>query len=155
MAKSKKVEELEQKVAELTADVQRTRADFENYRKRVDLEKQAAQQTGQTKAILKLLPVLDTIERAAANIPDDIAEHTWAKGVAAMAKKLQKMTDDLGLERIKITPEKTAFDPTRHNAISMEDGQGERQVVVEELQAGYLLDGQPVREAMVRVAHRP
>ena len=78
MTKRKKDEDYEQQIGELTLDLQRTRADFENYRKRVDAEKQAAQQTGETRAILKLLAVVDTIERAVANVPADLADNAWA-----------------------------------------------------------------------------
>ena len=77
MAKSKVQESLEQQVGELTADLQRLRADFENYRKRVDSEKLSARQDGEVRAIMKLLPVIDTIERAVATIPADIADHQW------------------------------------------------------------------------------
>ena len=63
MVKSKK-DESEQIIADLTADLQRTRADFENYRKRVEQEKQSARMTGEASAVLKLLPVIDNIERA-------------------------------------------------------------------------------------------
>ena len=61
MTKSKKQEELEQQIEELTGDLQRTRADFENYRKRMEAEKSAARDAGQMSAILKLLPVIDNI----------------------------------------------------------------------------------------------
>ena len=63
MTKNKKSEDLEKEVAELTSDLQRTRADFENYRKRVEAEKQSAHELGQTKSVMNLLPVIDTIER--------------------------------------------------------------------------------------------
>ena len=72
MAKSKKQEELEQRVGELTADLQRTRADFENYRKRAEAEKEMARGSGRAGAILKLLPVVDNIERALVHLPEDL-----------------------------------------------------------------------------------
>lgn len=152
MAKSKKIEELEQRLGELTLDLQRTRADFENYRKRVESEKQAAQELGQTKAIIKLLPMIDAIERATSNMPSELADDAWAKGVSAMAKNLSKITAEFGLERIVIKPGETEFNPDLHNAISMEDSDGDKEVVVEELQTGYLLNGNVIREAMVYVA---
>lgn len=86
---STKTTEHEQQIGELTQDLQRIRADFENYRKRVEQEKTAAQQTGETKAIMKLLPVIDTIERAVAAIPADIADHQWVQGVAGLVKQLE------------------------------------------------------------------
>ena len=74
MMKNKKAEDLEKEIAELTSDLQRTRADFENYRKRVEAEKQSAHQMGQTKSVMKLLPVIDTIERAVANVPEELRD---------------------------------------------------------------------------------
>ena len=79
--KAKKAEEMqnefEQQLGELTLDLQRTRADFENYRKRVDAEKVAARESGQASAILKLLPVIDNIERAIAYTPEDLKDNKW------------------------------------------------------------------------------
>ena len=89
---SVEVDTLHAKVAELTADLQRTRADFENYRKRVELEKTAARQAGEQKATKALLPVLDTVERAITHVPDDIAGHTWVKGITGLTKQLDKIT---------------------------------------------------------------
>jgi len=153
-AKSKKQEELEQQVAELTLDLQRTRADFENYRKRVEQEKTAARSNGQAAAVLKLLPVIDNIERAIAYMPEDLADNKWAQSVAGLVKNLEKSLESLNLKRIEAKPG-TAFDPEVHEAIQFdEDAEGEHEVVADELQAGYLLDGQPIRHAMVRVTRQ-
>ena len=148
---TKKKDIYEEQLAELMQDLQRTRADFENYRKRVEAEKQAAQALGQTKAVMKLLPVIDTIERATTNVPDELQKNAWVKGISAMAKNLEKLTSELGLERIQVVVNQTEFDPDLHNAISMEDGDGEKEIIVEELQPGYMLGNRPLRPAMVRV----
>lgn len=138
-------------IAELTADLQRTRADFENYRKRVEGEKQAARDAGQASAILKLLPVVDNIERAIAHVPEDLTENKWAQGVTNLVKQLDKSLDGLNVRRIVATPG-TTFDPELHEAIQFdEDAEGEQEVIAEELQAGYTLNGQPIRHAMVKV----
>jgi len=154
MAKSKKQEELEQQLAELTADLQRTRADFENYRKRVELEKTAARNAGQASAILKLLPVIDNIERAIAHQPAELADNKWAQGVTNLVKNLEKALEGLNLKRIEASPG-TVFDPELHEAIQFdEDAEGEHEVIAEELQAGYTLNGQPIRHAMVKVTRQ-
>lgn len=151
MVKSKKQTELETKLSELTADLQRTRADFENYRKRVDAEKASARQTGEASAVTKLLPVIDTIERAIAHIPDDIAQHKWVKGVEGLTKQLDKTMSDIKLKRIDAAPG-TPFDPELHQAVQFdEDSDGDHEVVAEELQAGYVYNGTPLRHAMVKV----
>lgn len=154
MAKGKKQDEMEQQLEELTADLQRTRADFENYRKRMEQEKTAARAAGQAATILKLLPVIDNIERAVAYTPDELKDNKWAQGVAALVKNLEKSLDSLDLKRIESKPG-TEFNPDLHEAIQFDDeAEGEKEVIAEELQAGYLLAGQPVRHAMVRVTRQ-
>jgi molecular chaperone GrpE len=147
-------DELVQHVEELTADLQRTRADFENYRKRVELEKQNARTAGESMAILRLLPVIDNIERAIMHIPDELADNKWAQGISGLVKQLEKSLESLNLKRIDATPG-TAFDPELHEAIQFdEEGEGEHEVIAEELQAGYTLNGQPIRHAMVKVTRK-
>lgn len=149
--KDKKHVELEQALGELTLDLQRTRADFENYRKRADLEKSAAREAGQSSAILKLLPVIDTIERAVAYMPEDLKDNAWAQGIAGLAKNLGKSLESLNLQRIDATTG-VEFNPELHEAIQFdEDATGEKEVIAEELQAGYLLNGAVIRHAMVKV----
>lgn len=154
MTKSKKQEELEQQVAELTADLQRTRADFENYRKRVEAEKTAARETGQAGAILKLLPVIDNIERAVTYMPEELKDNKWVSGIASLVKNLEKALENLNLKRIDAKPG-TMFNPDLHEAIQFdEDTEGEKEVIAEELQAGYVLNGRPIRHAMVKVTKK-
>ncbi|MFY9228066.1 MAG: nucleotide exchange factor GrpE [Candidatus Microsaccharimonas sp.] len=151
MAKSKAQLELEQQMGELTLDLQRTRADFENYRKRVDAEKQAARESGQASAILKLLPVIDNIERAIAYTPEELKDNTWVQSVAGLVRHLEKSLESLNLTRIEATPG-TVFDPELHEAIQFdEDATGEKEVIAEELQGGYRLNGHVIRHAMVKV----
>lgn len=155
MAKpTKNEEELSQQVGELTADLQRQRADFENYRKRVDLEKQQVQQLAATAMIMKLLPVIDTLERAIAHAPEELAENKWAQGVVGLGKNLDKSLSELGLERIDANPG-TIFNPNLHEAVMMDDeATGEQEVIAEELRAGYLLQGSVVRPSMVKVTRQ-
>lgn len=150
----KKQSKLQEQVDALTADLQRTRADFENYRKRMDAEKSAAIETGKASAILKLLPVIDNIERAIAYMPEDLAENKWAQSVSGLVKNLEKSLDSLNLKRIEAAPG-TDFNPEHHEAISFdEDAEGDTEVISEELQAGYTLAGRPIRHAMVRVTRK-
>lgn len=149
-----RTEDLQQQLGELTLDLQRTRADFENYRKRVEAEKQAAQDLGQTRAIMKLLPVIDTIERAIANVPAELADNAWVKGVAGLSKQLDKQLKDLGLEKIDAKPG-TPFNPELHQAVQFDEAaEGDKEVVAEELRAGYILNGAVVRDAMVKVTRQ-
>ena len=154
MAKSKKQEDLEQQLGELTQDLQRTRADFENFRKRVESEKTMARESGQVSAIIKLLPVIDNIERAISHTPAELADNAWAQGIASLVKNLDKQLESMNVARIDSAPG-TPFNPELHEAIQFdEDAEGEHEVIAEELQAGYTLNGQPIRHAMVKVTRQ-
>lgn len=156
MSKEKKQndEELQQRIDELTSDLQRTRADFENYRKRTEQEKAQAREAGKTAAILKLLPVIDNIERAISHLPEDLKENAWAQGVAGLVKNLDKSLESLDLRRIDGTPG-TEFNPDLHEAIQYdEDAEGEKEVIIEELQPGYMLGGNVLRHSMVKVGRQ-
>lgn len=148
---AKKSNKLQQQVDDLTNDLQRTRADFENYRKRSEADKAATYQHGQAAAIQKLLPVIDNIERAIAYTPAELKDNKWAQGIAALVKNLEKSLEGLNLKRINAKPG-AVFDPDLHEAIQFdEDAEGDNEIVAEELQAGYTLNGQPIRHAMVKV----
>ena len=153
MAKPKKQEDLEQQLGELTLDLQRTRADFENYRKRVEGEKAMAKASGRVGAISQLLPVVDTIDRAISHIPEDLVTHPWAQGVAQMAKGLDKLLKELNVTRID-AKKGAVFNPEFHQAIQFDEADGENEVIAEELQTGYLLGDDVLRPAMVKVTRK-
>ena len=74
--------------------------------------------------------------------------------MAGLTKKLENSLDKLGVKRIASKPG-TTFDPSLHDAIQMdEDAEGETEVIAEELQAGYTLEGEPLRPAMVKVTRK-
>ena len=153
MAKSKKQEELEQQVGELTQDLQRTRADFENYRKRTETEKSMSRAHGRVSAIEQLLPVIDNIERAIGHVPKELEGDVWAEGVKGLVKHLEKSMTQLGVTRIK-AKKGTPFNPEFHEAVQVDDTDGEHEVVSEELQAGYLLGDDVIRHSMVKVSRQ-
>lgn len=151
MAKSKKQNELEQQVAELTLDLQRTRADFENYRKRVEAEKEMARGSGRAGAIMKLLPIVDNIDRAISHLPEELKQNAWAVSVVNLSKNLEKSLSSMGVERIPAA-QGSAFDPDLHDAVQFdEEADGENEVIAEELQPGYKVDGVVMRPSMVKV----
>src|SRR6478672_4662295 len=116
MAKSKQPDESEQQITALILDLQRTRADFENYRKRVEQEKEMARGSGRAGAIMKLLPVVDNIERAITHLPDELKDNAWAGSVVKLTKNLEKSLKDMGVERIDAKKD-TAFNPDFHEAV--------------------------------------
>jgi molecular chaperone GrpE len=133
-------------IEEITADLQRLQADFINYKQRAEKEKVDYLNRGRETAALDFLPIFDNLERAFAHTPEEIKDNPWVKGILGVDKQLQKLLDDLGLEKIKTVGE--LFDPTTMEAITYDEGSD---VVSEELRSGYLLNGKVIRAAMVKV----
>jgi molecular chaperone GrpE len=94
--------------------------------------------------------VLDGIERAVKNAPEDLRENAWAQGVENLGKSLDKVLAEVGVEKIDARAG-VDFDHELHHAVAMDEAAGTREVVAEELQPGYKLNGEVLREAMVRV----
>lgn len=148
----KQVEKLESKVEELTNDLQRLQADFTNYKRRTEEEKSALAEYGKRDAIKALLPAIDNIDRALSHTPEEIAGNEWVEGVGKVKDLLMKDLAALGVKRINAEGE--PFDPEYHEAVQMEDGEGDHEIVVEELQAGYTYNDTVLRHAMVKVGRK-
>lgn len=130
--------------SELIGDLQRTRADFENFRKQVELQREQAKTIAKHATISKVLPLIDDMSRAIKAHPDLLAP---------VQKTLDKTLKSLNLTPIDSNPG-TVFNPEFHNAITMEEGDGDKEVIAEELIPGYLYEGEVLRAAMVRVKHQ-
>ena len=145
---------------------QRTKADFDNYRKRVAKETSEALTRGRAELARELVPVLDNLERAvaasgaepaataaAADHPSEevSARDALARGVALVLAELRMTLERAGVEAYDPAGQK--FDPAWHEALSTRAGEGvEPGTVVETLERGYRLDGQLLRPARVVVS---
>lgn len=132
---------LKEKVTELTNDLQRTRADFENFRKQTEIQKSQAMNLTKLATIGKILPLLDDIDRAISS---------YSEQLAPLQKSLEKSLKELKLEKIDSEPE-TEFNPDLHDAVMFDESDGEKEVVAETLRPGYYFEGEVVRPAMVKV----
>jgi molecular chaperone GrpE len=151
MPKPKKDDQaaLQAKLEELTLALQRERADAVNLRRRHDEEMAGLRSRLKANVVSDLLPVIDNFERALKHVPDDLKDNDYIKGVQGVVKQFEKTLEQMGVERIKTVGE--TFNPELHEAVSMEEGEGSREVVSEELQAGYRIGNDVIRHAMVRV----
>lgn len=130
---------------------QRSRAEFNNYRRRTQQQLSDSKQHGAVEALAKILPVIDDFERAFANIPDDLSEHPWVSGTALILKNIQKVLDEFNVE--VLDPVGEEFDPNMHEAIGMDDSSDyESGIVTTTLQKGYKTGDKVLRPALVRVA---
>lgn len=132
---------MQDQVTELTNDLQRTRADFENFRKQVEAQRLQAMAVAKYATVEQFLPLIDDMDRALAAYPEQLQP---------LAKSFQKTLDALKLTKINSDPG-TEFNPDYHEAVSVEDEGGDVEVVSETLRPGYLYDGNVIRAAMVKV----
>jgi molecular chaperone GrpE len=140
--------EAQAQAAEYKDGWQRALADFQNYKRRTDAERDSTYQNAVGNIIKRYLPVLDDMERAMAARPADLP---WSDGIELIYRKLQTILENEGLKRIDA--EGQPFDPNFHEAISQEPADGvESGHVIGVVQNGYMLGERVIRPALVRVA---
>ena len=126
-------------IAELTADLQRTRADFENFRKQIEIQKAQERNSVRLATVAKVLPLLDDLDRAILSYAE----------LKPLEKSLEKTLEGLGLAKID-SREGVLFNPDLHEAVMVE-GEGEKEVIAETLRPGYYYEKEVIRPAMVKV----
>lgn len=130
---------------------QRERADFLNYKKRIERDQAQSMQSITGNVIKRYLVVLDDLDRALKNRPKNGDDAAWAEGIELIYRKLQSILEGEGVQ--PIPAENAQFDPNLHEAITHEDSPDhDSGQVIEVLQQGYLLGDRVLRPARVRVA---
>ena len=148
--KKEKKNPLQDKVDELNDKVLRQMAEFENFRKRNELEKSQQFDKGQANVLEKLLPIVDNFERGLAAVPEEEKDGAFADGMNKIYKQLLKQLEDLGVTPIEALGKE--FDPNLHNAVmQVESSEYESGVVAQELQKGYMFHDTVLRHSMVGV----
>lgn len=147
--KPDEITELKQQVAELTEALQRERADAANLRRRHDEQTAGLRNVIKADVVRDLLPIIDNFDRALKHVPEKLSGNDFVKGIQGIVKQFDKTLADIGVTKIATVG--TVFDPNLHEAVSMEDGEGEQEIVSDELQSGYALGDEVIRHAMVRV----
>jgi molecular chaperone GrpE len=143
-----KLEQAQARSAENLDGWQRALADFQNYKKRVERDREGDQAAMKSDMIKKVLPILDDLGRALQNRP---TEDAWTDGIELIRRKLESILEAEGVKRIEA--EGAFFDPNFHEAISQEPVAGaETGRILEVLQHGYVLGDRVIRPAQVRVA---
>ncbi len=139
------------KSAEYLDNWRRAAADLSNYRKRSERDMGELVRTANAGLILKLLPVLDDLDRATQTIPSDLRGQPWVDGIALIGRKFLSELESEGVKPIEAVGK--PFDPNYHEAVIHEetdkypDG-----IVIGELQKGYMLNGRVLRPSMVKVS---
>jgi molecular chaperone GrpE len=130
--------------------LRRERADFRNYQRRVADERAADAEAVRGRVLEPIFPLLDDLERAFAEVPPDLEDHPWAKGVGMLRSRVESTLAGLGFEPVGTVGE--PFDPARHEAVYHEpDPAADEQVVALVIRPGYRLSGRLLRPAAVVV----
>jgi len=144
-SEAKKAPSVEEKMAELTELLQRTRAEFENYQKRVEKEKQAVWAFSQAETLRQLLPLGDSFEHAL-----EKGSETERKALEPIAKQFNELLHKMGVRPMQSKGKK--FDAGLHDCLLVESNPKQPDgIVLEELHKGFLLNGNVLRHAKVKV----
>jgi molecular chaperone GrpE len=132
---------------------QRAAADYSNYKRRTDDERETVARFANALLISKLLSVLDDFDRALDNVPPD-TDDSWVDGMRLVERKLRNVLESEGVTPIEATG--MPFDPNLHEAVVHEEtADHPDNQVIGELQRGYRLHDRVLRPALVRVANNP
>jgi molecular chaperone GrpE len=137
--------------AEYLEGWQRARAEFANYKKRVERDQALVYQNAASSVIRRYVEVIDDLERALKNRPQEGEGLAWAGGIELIYRKFLAFLESEGVTQTDPTGE--MFDPNLHEAVTSEDSPDhESGQIIEVLQKGYLIGDRVLRPAMVRVA---
>ena len=141
---------MEEKIAGLEDRVKRQMAEFENFRKRTEKEKQTMFSMGERSVIEKMLPIVDNFERGLAAVPENEKDTPLASGMEMVYRQLVKQLEDLGVTPIEAVGQE--FDPNFHNAVmQVESEEYPSGTVAQEFQKGYKYHDAVIRYSMVGV----
>ncbi len=148
--KKDKTDAYKEQIEQLEDRVMRQMAEFENFRKRTEKEKQAMFETGAKSVVEKILPVVDNFERGLATVPAEKQDDPFVDGMNRIYKQFLTELENIGVKPIEAVG--CEFDPNLHNAVmQVESEEYESGVVAQELQKGYTYRDSVVRHSMVAV----
>jgi molecular chaperone GrpE len=134
--------------------LQRVQADFVNYKRRVEAERESQAEAVRAETIRSFLPIVDDLERALAHVPPEAARDGWAQGFGLIERNLATVLERLGVRRVGTEGE--AFDPNVHEAVAYEEHPAQPEGhVAAVMRPGYQLGERVVRPAQVSVARAP
>ena len=143
-----RIAELEERIHEQDCTNLRLRADFENYRRRLEKDKEDFMRWANRDVLLDILEVADNFERALPELRKN--DPGCARGIEMIYSQLVKALEKHGISRIDAAGKK--FDPNLHEALLQEESDGPEGIVLEELQKGYMLNGKVLRHSKAKVS---
>jgi molecular chaperone GrpE len=148
-ALKKELAELKAKVETNLAGWQRAQADFINYKRRTEQEREETIKLANASLVLSLLPILDDFERAVTSCPQELSGLAWVEGIRLIERKLRASLEAQGLSPITALGE--PFDPRLHEAVRQ--APGKEGTVLEEVQKGYKFRDRVLRPSLVVVGN--
>ncbi|KPK21774.1 MAG: hypothetical protein AMJ70_06775 [Dehalococcoidia bacterium SG8_51_3] len=156
LVESEDMESLRQALAEEQAKVeanlagwQRAQADFANFKRRSEQEREEFTQFVNASLLLELLPIMDDLERALEHVPAKLSSAAWVDGIKLIYRKFSAVLEAQGLTQIEALGQ--PFDPNLHEAVRQEKGR--EGIIIEEIRKGYQLHDKVVRPTMVVVGN--
>lgn len=148
--KKKKEDKNAKEFEEIKGLLLRVQADFENYRKRTQKEKEELCRYQNTDLLLRIIPVLDNFKLAIAHLPSDMEKNDWVTGVRHIEKQLEQLMTEEGVTEIASKGEK--FNPHLHEAVEEVESSVPPGVITEVVRTGYMLGDKVIRCAKVKVS---
>jgi molecular chaperone GrpE len=143
------LEQFKADAAEMLERLQRSQAEFANFRRRTEQERELQRVRATEDIIRKLLPVADDFDRALNAVPEEISSNPWIEGIRLIERKLWRALESEGISIMESVGH--PFDPSRHEAVMVDESAGDADTVVEEFQRGYFVNDTVLRPAMVKV----
>lgn len=147
----KELEKYKKQSEEYLNGWQRTKADFENYKKRQAKIFGELDQMANQNLILEILPILDAFKSAGQHLPKELKNSEWTEGILQIKNQLESLLKEKGLEEINSVGE--IFNPNLHEVVEKKEMKDKKEnEIIEEIQKGYLLNKQVIRAAKVKIA---
>lgn len=148
----KNLEECRQKAEDNLAGWKRARADYDNLKKEFEGQKSALIKFANLQVMLDLLPIMNNFDKAFSHVPEKEKDSAWVVGLSQIKKQLEDLAAAQGVEKIKTEGE--AFNPALHEAMGQEKKEGIAEgMILQEVKAGYKMNGRVIEPAGVIVAH--
>lgn len=146
-ANQDEVETLKKDLDEMTELAKRVAADMQNLKRRQEEERKLIISMATIDLVRQILPVLDNLDRAKEHVPDKDGE--WFKGIEMSINQLHQIFEGIGLKNLETVGQ--TFNPDIHEALAQ--GPGEKNIVIEELEKGYMLGDRVIRHAKIKVGN--
>lgn len=147
----KELESLKSELEDYKNRYMRLSADFQNYKRRIEKEKNDIYKFGSEKIVVDILPIIDNFERAIDSSENNEESNGLLDGIQMIFKQLIEVLNKHGVEEIEAIQKE--FDPNLHHAVMQEECEGvDNNIVTQVLQKGYMLNSKVIRPSMVKVS---